>query len=71
MSGSAKNLEHFNSLYMQAWQKTNHYQDWLAKMITATAQNSDQIKPFIELQSGHPFSGTSLTVQDMKIRIAQ
>jgi hypothetical protein len=53
------------------WQKTNNYQEWLTKMITSKAKCPTQTSKFENLTPGHPFSGQSLTVQDMKLKFAQ
>ena len=59
---TVKDIEHFNMNFMNAFQKTQCYQEWF------------DVKPDVEffeqLPAGHPFSGT-LSVADMKLKLAQ
>ncbi|XP_036318747.1 late secretory pathway protein AVL9 homolog [Rhagoletis pomonella] len=58
----AKDNEHFNAQFMQAFKHTQCFQEWY------------DVRPdaefFDDLPAGHPFAGT-LSVADMKLKIAQ
>lgn len=62
MTTITKDVDHFNANYMNAFQKTQCYQEWY------------DVRPdtafFETLPVGHPFSGT-LSVADMKLKITQ
>ncbi|KAM7349122.1 late secretory pathway protein AVL9 homolog isoform 2-T2 [Cochliomyia hominivorax] len=59
---TSKDADHFNINFMNAFQKTQCFQEWF------------DVKPetefFEQLPAGHPFSGT-LSVADMKLKLAQ
>lgn len=58
---SVKDVDHFNAHFMNAFKKTQCYQEWF------------DVRPdnFFELlPAGHPFAGT-LSVADMKLKLAQ
>ncbi|XP_073833884.1 late secretory pathway protein AVL9 homolog [Musca autumnalis] len=58
-----KDVEHFNANFMTAFQKTQCYQEWF------------DVRPdngfFEPLPMGHPFSGATLSVADVKLKLAQ
>jgi hypothetical protein len=57
---------------MDAWKKTNNYQDWLAKKITFSSSAPDG-NSFDKFPQGHPFSRTSnaINVSDVRNKIVQ
>lgn len=67
-----RDLESFNEFFMDAWRKTNNYQDWLAKKITFSS-SAPEGNLFDKFPSSHPFSRTSnaMNVSDVKNRIVQ
>ncbi|XP_061393184.1 late secretory pathway protein AVL9 homolog [Musca vetustissima] len=58
-----KDVDHFNANFMTAFQKTQCYQEWF------------DVRPdngfFEALPMGHPFSGATLSVTDVKLKLAQ
>lgn len=72
-----RDLESFNEFFMDAWRKTNNYQDWLAKKITfsssALLEEGNAISSFDKFPQGHPFSRVSnaINVADVKNKIVQ
>lgn len=58
-----KEMEHFNFHFLNAWKRTNGYQNWLS---TTKANNFD----FEQLPTGHPFAGT-ISMGDVKLKLAQ
>lgn len=67
-----RDLESYNEFFMEAWKKTNNYQDWLAKKISFSS-NSLEGNAFDKFPIGHPFSRTSnaMNVSDVKNKIVQ
>lgn len=69
-----RDLEAFNEHYMELWKKTNNYQDWLAKKITASTTSSrDEISAFDTFPRGHLFTktGNTINVGDFRNKIVQ
>lgn len=62
-SDTSKDIEHFNVHFINAWRRTNSYQEWLNQPSTIEFD-------FDRIPAGHPFAGT-LSVGDMKLKIAQ
>lgn len=60
---SLKEADHFNANFMSAFQKTQCYQEWFDVRPDAAF--------FEPLPVGHPFSGTTLSVADVKLKLAQ
>ncbi|XP_013113220.1 late secretory pathway protein AVL9 homolog [Stomoxys calcitrans] len=58
-----KDVDHFNANFMSAFHKTQCYQEWF------------DVRPeagfFEPLPIGHPFAGTTLSVADVKLKLAQ
>lgn len=65
-----RELESFNEHFCDLWLKTNNYQSWLAKKITASTSN-DEISAFDTFPRGHPFTGSNINVGDFRNKIAQ
>lgn len=58
----SKDIEHFNSQFMNTWKQTDSYSSWL----NSPASNEFN---FEQVYGGHPFAGT-LSMEDVKRRIA-
>lgn len=74
VDSSQRDLECFNESFMEIWKKSNNYQDWLAKKITATTtSNPDEISAFDTFPRGHPFmkQSNAIHVSDFRNKIVQ
>lgn len=59
----SKDIEHFNSNFINTWKQTDGYNTWLNNPKSSEFD-------FEQVYSGHPFAGT-LSVGDMKLKLAQ
>ncbi|XP_017775580.1 PREDICTED: late secretory pathway protein AVL9 homolog isoform X2 [Nicrophorus vespilloides] len=60
LSDGSRELDHFNSTFVQTWKDTHNYKMW----------NSAEACGILEVNPGHPFAG-QLSVSDMKLRLSQ
>lgn len=68
-----RDLESFNEFFMDAWKKSNNYQDWLAKKITFSSAFPEG-NSFDKFPQTHPFARTNnnvINVSDVKNKIVQ
>lgn len=67
-----RELESFNEHFCELWLKTNNYQGWLAKKLTASTSKYE-ISAFETFPRGHPFTftGSNINVGDFRNKIAQ